>query len=48
MIIDAILMSTHNIIQLMVFEEINSKIYWCVKSDIGRFEAEAKSHFTHQ
>ena len=30
-----------NIIRLLVFEETNIKIYWCMNSDIGRTEAEA-------
>ena len=34
-----------NIIQLLVFEETNIEIYWCVKDDIGRNEAEANITF---
>ena len=29
-----------NIIQLLVFEEINIKIYWCVKGDFDRHEGD--------
>ena len=34
-----------NIIQLLVFEETNIKIYWCVKGDIDRREMEANITF---
>ena len=32
-------------IQLLVFEETDIKIYWCVKGDIGQREAEANITF---
>ena len=35
----------HNIIQLLVFEETNIKIYWCVKGDVDRLEAEVNISF---
>ena len=34
-----------NIIQLLVFEETNIKINWCVKGDVDRREAEVNIGF---